>query len=128
MKRKLIVGLMIAVLATLLLGCDSEEVVEVDVTAPVISDIIVSNITESSATITWTTDEPARGNVRWMRSGAGVGVSFFEDTEESTSHSVILEGLKPDTVYCFRVIAKDASGNKATSEDRCFTTAIGGDS
>jgi len=133
MKRKLIVGLVIAVLAVLLLGCDSEEV---DVTPPVISDITVSNITEGktvynitecSATITWTTDEPAKGYLKYRCPGdGGEGISQMvwdlKYTDESTFHRVVLEELPSGKLCRFQVIAHDASGNIATSEEMSFTT------
>jgi len=133
MKRKLIVGLMVAVLATLLLGCGDEEV---DVTPPVISDITVSNFIEGktvynsaeiNVTITWTTDEPTKGYLKYRcpRDGDD-GVSPIDGwdlkyTDESTFHRVVLEDL-PCKLCWFHVIAHDASGNIATSEEMSVTT------
>jgi hypothetical protein len=59
--------------------------------------------------------------VEWW-SDPGIITSFIVDTKKSTSHSVFVEKLKPDTIYCFTVVSKDASRNKGTSEARCFTT------
>ena len=131
-ERKLIVGLVIAILAALLPSCGGEEV---DVTPPVISEIMASNVTESSATITWSTDEPAKGYVRY-------GCSFVSDTgsmsslacketDESTFHRVVLEEKSSSSTTAklmwFRISAHDASGNIATTEEMSFTAATEGD-
>jgi len=132
MKRKLIVGLVVVVLAALLLGCDSEEV---DKTPPVISDITVSNVTESSATITWTTDEPARGYLvykcAFVSDTGAMSMLGRKETDESTFHRVVLEeksskGSSAKLLW-FQVSAHDASGNIATSEEMSFCTATEGD-
>jgi hypothetical protein len=126
MKRKLVVGLMIAILPALLPGCGGEEV---DVTPPVISDITVSNITENSAAITWTTDEPAKGYLEYqcafvahMGSMSKLG---HKETDESTFHRVVLEEKSSSSTTAklmwFQISAHDASGNIATTEEMSFT-------
>ena len=92
-----------------------------DYSAPVISNVSVSDVTESSARITWTTDEPATSQVEY-------GVSLWNgsvtplDERLVTSHSVILTGLGEGTEYSFRVLSKDASGNVRRSLSSSFTT------
>jgi len=44
------------------------------------------------------------------------------DTEPLTSHSVVIEGLQPKTIYHIQVTSTDASGNEAASGDSNFTT------
>ena len=41
-----------------------------------------------------------------------------------TSHSQVLTGLSPATVYHYRVLSRDAAGNPAVSDDRTFTTSV----
>jgi len=117
-QKRVIVGLVVAILAALLLSCDSE----VDVTPPVISEIMVSNIAENSATITWSTDEPTRGYLRYGCSFDGMSRLSFEYSDESTSHIVVLDELRPDEHYWFEVTATDASWNTATAEKGSFRT------
>lgn len=46
-----------------------------------------------------------------------------EDSSSLLSHGVVLDTLNSDTVYYYRVISKDASGNVLISEEYTFTTA-----
>lgn len=93
-----------------------------DETAPVLSAILVSDITETSATVSWTTDEAADSQVEYGTETT-YGNETTIDTNLVTSHSVALSGLTADTMYHFRVHSEDASGNDAESEDHTFTTS-----
>jgi len=93
-----------------------------DETPPVISNIYVKNITESSVTITWTTDEDSTSQVEYGP-GTSYGMLTGLDYELVTSHSVDIEGLSSFTTYNFRVRSKDDAGNEGLSEDRTFTTS-----
>lgn len=89
--------------------------------APIISNVSVSDISPTSAKISWITDIPANSQVDY-------GVDAYENgpafggTGFGTSHSVPLSNLLPSTVYHFRVISKDAIGDIAQSSDSTFTT------
>jgi chitodextrinase len=92
----------------------------VDGTAPSLSSIRVINITTSTVTVIWNTDEPATGTVEYgLTPTYGSSASH---TGLSTSHSVNLTGLDPDTEYNFRVISSDAVGNTAQSGNLTFRT------
>jgi hypothetical protein len=93
-----------------------------DTTPPVISAVAASSITASTATITWTTDEPATSQVEYGLT-ASYGSITTLDTNLVTSHSVNLTGLAAATPYHYRVKSKDASGNEAASGDYSFTTS-----
>ena len=87
-----------------------------------ISGVSVSNTTELSATISWATDSPATSQVEYGMTTA-YGSSTLLDKGLVTSHSVILTGLAPNTMYHFRVRSKDSSGQETMSEaDQTFTT------
>ncbi len=93
-----------------------------DETAPTISAVSSSSITESSAIITWITDERATSQVKYGETEE-YGSETTESTKLSTSHSVKLTELDPDTTYHYTVISKDASENEATfAEDKTFKT------
>lgn len=98
------------------------EVIVMDNTPPQISQVSVSNITTSEATISWTTDEPAQGNV-----GYGLTEEYGSSTpltdDYSTEHSVIVSNLEPSTNYHFHVTVQDESGNQSVSPDETFTTS-----
>ncbi len=90
---------------------------QTDTTPPMISEINVSNINESSssATIEWKTDEPATSQVEYGTTNT-YGLTTPLDDELTTSHSVTLTGPEPDaTSYRFKIKSKDASGNEATA-------------
>lgn len=91
-----------------------------DTTPPQISAISATPAA-TRATVTWTTDEPARGTVEYGTTTA-YG-SRVESTTLATSHSHSLTGLAPGTTYNYRVRATDSAGNASTSANRTFTTA-----
>jgi peroxiredoxin len=89
---------------------------------PTISAVSSSSITESSAIITWITDEPATSQVEY---GETEEYGFTTQLNEnlSTQHNVSLTELDSSTTYYFKVISKDASGNEATlADNQQFTT------
>lgn len=93
-----------------------------DTTPPVISAVTATNITTSSATITWNTDEPASSRVEYGLT-ASYGTLTTLDSNLVTSHSVVLNGLATSTTYHYRVISADAAANSTTSGDFTLITA-----
>jgi hypothetical protein len=94
-----------------------------DNTNPTISDISETNITQSSATINWTTDEAATSFVEYSTQDGFTNGLFFGNFNLTTNHSIILEDLSPDTIYYYKIHSKDATNNEAVSTQRSFTTA-----
>jgi len=92
-----------------------------DTTPPVISNVTAENLTTTSATISWQTDEAADSQVEYGLT-TSYGISTPLDVNLVTSHSVILSGLQANTIYHYRVKSKDASGNLAISNDFTFST------
>ncbi len=93
-----------------------------DETPPVITNIDVKNITESSATITWTTNEASTSQAEYGL-GTSYGMITSLDYDLVTIHTVDLTGLSSFTTYNFRVSSRDDAGNEALSENRTFTTS-----
>src|SRR5213083_1791769 len=93
-----------------------------DLTSPVLSAVTVSSTGPDTATITWTTDEPADSQVEYGLTTA-YGSASALDTSRVTAHAVTLKGLAAGTLYHYRVKSKDAAGNLAVSPDAVFTTA-----
>jgi cysteine-rich repeat protein len=95
-----------------------------DGTPPVISSVVVSGITATGATITWTTNENA---TRYVDYGLAAGPPYASTTGAATplqtSHSVTLTGLTEATVYHYRVRSADASANESSTANATFTTA-----
>jgi hypothetical protein len=98
----------------------------VDIAPPVISDIQVTP-GETTATITWTTNEGATSSVAYGTS-ASYELGVETDSALVTSHTITLSGLSPDTLYHYQITSVDGSSNGASSTDLTFTTdpAVGG--
>ncbi|MBI3812622.1 MAG: hypothetical protein HY283_10560 [Nitrospirae bacterium] len=93
-----------------------------DTTPPVISGITAGSVTSTSATISWTTDEPSDTQVQYGTT-MSYGASTILNSSLVTSHSQSLTVLQPSTLYNFRVLSRDAAGNLATSGNNTFTTS-----
>jgi hypothetical protein len=96
-----------------------------DTTAPSITNVSADSITEFTATIRWTTDEPATSQVEYGKTTA-YGLTTPLDSGLITSHSVSLTGLDQDSTYHFIVKSEDLAGNDAISDDYTFTTVTDG--
>lgn len=93
-----------------------------DTTAPIVSNISVANITTTSATVSWTTDEASTTQVQYgLTTDYG---SIATGSSSVTSHSVTLASLSPNTTYHYRVTSADAANNSATSANASFTTNV----
>ncbi|MEW6681369.1 MAG: fibronectin type III domain-containing protein [Nitrospirota bacterium] len=93
-----------------------------DTVSPVISSVAAGSITSSSATITWTTSEPATSLVEYGTSTA-YGLQTTENSVLAGSHQHLLTGLQASTLYHYRVLSRDAAGNVSVSADRTLTTS-----
>lgn len=93
-----------------------------DSTPPVISGVTTSTITGTTATVTWTTNEPADSQVDF-----GTRSNYDKSTSATstfvTSHSQMITGLTANTRYHYRAKSKDAAGNLGASTDLTFRTA-----
>ena len=94
-----------------------------DTTAPSIIGTVASGITQNSAMISWTTNEPATSQVIYgTTTSYGSTWPTTADPTLITSHNIQLSGLSASTTYHFAVRSKDASNNLGTSSDYVFTT------
>ena len=95
-----------------------------DVTPPVITNLSAGSLGNTSATMTWTTDENATTNVYFGTVNPVVPSPSNLQTIAglSTSHSVPLTGLATNTTYYLVAVSADASGNTATSSQISFAT------
>ena len=74
-----------------------------------ISDVSAGNITATSATITWTTDEPGNSTVSY---GPTTSPGFTaSDSAFVTNHTVNLGELTPGTLYYYGVSSTSELGN-----------------
>ncbi len=94
--------------------------VQTDTTPPSLISIAASNITTNSATISWTTNEPATTDVRYGLTSSYGTVSSIVTL--STTHTRTLTGLTPKKIYHYKIASADAAGNTSTSIDGTFET------
>jgi hypothetical protein len=85
-----------------------------------ISSIVVTNITDRSAKISWTTDRPADSEVDYWISNSAIQKSEFPIFV--VQHTLVLNGLQKSTTYHFHIKSTDEDGNHAISFDSDFTT------
>lgn len=86
-----------------------------DCVLPIISNVAVEMLTATSATITWTTDEPANSTVHYGPSAPPT--EEMTDPYFTTTHSVTITDLESCTDYIFSVQSMDRSSNTATDNN-----------
>ncbi|MDH5443551.1 MAG: polysaccharide deacetylase family protein [Hadesarchaea archaeon] len=102
------------------------EEMSADNTPPVISNVASSDITGSSAKITWDTDELSNSVVNYGTTTA-LG-STESDNAMVKSHSITLTELSENTTYYYEVKSTDASSNTTVDDNNgsyyTFTTTV----
>ena len=88
---------------------------------PVSLSSISATSSYTTATSTWTTNEPATSEVL-IGPTTSYGTTYYSATL-GTSHSIALSGLTASSTYHYIVVSTNAVGNTATSSDQTFTTA-----
>jgi hypothetical protein len=89
-------------------------------TPPPVSAISVSNITNKSATISWSTDKLTDSEVEYWTEGSNTRKSTIRTL--AASHSLTLNNLQKLTQYHFRIKSTDAAGNQVISPEHTFGT------
>lgn len=82
----------------------------VDCTPAVITNVMVSSKTDTTATISWNTDEPSNSRVYYGTSIPPLNIAENLSVY-STSHNITITGLSPCTVYYFYVGSYDGASN-----------------
>ncbi|MCG8605558.1 PKD domain-containing protein [bacterium] len=87
-----------------------------------ISNVIVQEVTDISAVISWRTNIPTESKVEYGedRPEAVPKSSLYT---QGRSHSVMLTELQPNTTYYFRIRSQPAKGRQQTSAQRFFRTS-----
>ena len=86
-----------------------------------ISGVSATNISDTSATIVWTTSLASDSQVAYGLTAAYGALSAL-NTNLVTSHSVSLTGLTASTAYHYKVMSRDNSGSLTSSGDFTFST------
>ncbi len=96
-------------------------IVPIFVTTPAtILSVSSSNVSTTSANVSWTTDIAATGHVEY-----GISTQYGQTTTMQTSQSsqsVGLDDLVPSTTYHYRIKAVTVAGDITYSDDHTFTT------
>jgi hypothetical protein len=87
-----------------------------------VSNVQVTQITASSATVSWQSDNPS-GAIVYYGTTANYGSKTNYNSSPSTNHSVTLSGLTANTAYHALAGGIDDQGNAIHSADIIFTTA-----
>ena len=85
-----------------------------------ITNVNSGNITQTTATITWTTDDLSNSTVNYGNT-TGLG-TIATDSGFTLNHTIILSELEQATLYYYQVSSTDSGGNPATSAIGNFTT------
>ena len=93
---------------------------DLDTTAPQVSNVSVTT-DQTSAAITWQTDELSTGLVEYGLTTAYELGSVSSNTL-STAHSVSLQGLVEGQTYHYRITVEDSFANSVVGSDATLTT------
>lgn len=88
-----------------------------DTTPPFISGVTMSEVTDTSALVQWTTDVPAVGCVSVAESPEGFFHRTFCESSYSRQHAVRVTGLSENVAYYLKVVATDQAENIATDDN-----------
>lgn len=90
--------------------------------SPYISDVLVSNITLTSALVSWKSSSVAVTHLYYGKTVSyGSSVSDVSTTG-TTSHALNLTNLDNGTTYHFKIKGTDSEGNELISDDYSFST------
>jgi hypothetical protein len=95
-----------------------------DTEPPIESKVVVGNITNNTATITWTTYENSNSQIIYGVVGGYYPLhsAVYDSGQGVMSHTVTLTGLTAGTTYHYRINSHDAANNLASLADATFTT------
>lgn len=103
-------------------ACDGDLSVTVgSPSPPVISNVSASNLTTTTATITWTTSTLSSSQVRYGPT-ASYGSTSTLDSTPVNNHSIRIGGLSPGSSYHYQVVSSNSDGS-TSSTDNTFKTA-----
>ena len=92
----------------------------VDTTAPIMSNISISNITNESAKASWNTNENALCKLSYWNNLSNI----VDPPSYNTTHTKTLAPLEEGTVYYYNITCTDQFGNPRTTGIDSFTTSI----
>lgn len=88
---------------------------------PKISDVKISNVTLTAATVSWTTTTVATSEIRYGKTKA-LGSVIDDSDNTGKKHTVRLDDLDDTSLYYFVIAGSDTDGNSIASDEYTFTT------
>jgi hypothetical protein len=87
---------------------------------PEIQDVEIVDVTETTATIRWNTDEESDSLINYgLQDNYGI---VRDPLPDRINHETVIDRLEPSQTYHFRIVSIDEDGNQAISGDFTFTT------
>ncbi|QGQ98506.1 fibronectin type III domain-containing protein [Paenibacillus psychroresistens] len=96
-----------------------------DTTAPTIKNMKITNLTDTTVSFSWSTDESA-STLADYGTTTSYGTSYVAPLDFDKNHSYTISNLSANTTYHFRVRAEDIANNGANSGDFVFKTLPAG--
>ena len=90
--------------------------------APYISEVNITNITLSTALITWKSTSVAQTNLYYGKDASYGKTEAESSGSGTTSHSIALTKLETGTTYHFKIRGTDTDSNDLVSDDYSFST------
>jgi hypothetical protein len=88
--------------------------------APILTNVTVASVSDTSVVITWTTDQNSDNVVEY-----GLSAAYGSGATNSSFlyfHTLPVGGLSPNTTYHFRAVSRNAASQASASADYVFTT------
>jgi hypothetical protein len=97
-------------------------------TPPALTTVPVTDVKSFSTIISWETDRESSSFVEYGATESAIGESKGGKTvgklDSTTSHSLKVEGLQPNTTYYYQAVWVDSDGNQGRSGTLSFLTQI----
>ena len=90
--------------------------------APGISEVNISDIRLTSATVTWKTTTVATSQIVYGKTNSYGQTLEDQSGSAVTTHTVKLDGLDHTTTYFFKIYGTDSDGNQLVSDNYAFNT------
>ncbi len=77
------------------------------VTFALAGEVRISNVRGTQFTVSWTTDQPCKGEVMYFKDGLAEEITYDDRGKDyvGTTHFVTIKHLKPNTTYYFKTVS-----------------------
>lgn len=104
-------------------SCQNNTAVEITSAKPFqISNIGVTAVSTTSVTISWNSSRPATSKIEYGQDHSYSNTITSSEGLLTTTHSIKLSNLKPQSLYQYRVFSSTETGQSAVSQNMSFVT------